>query len=69
MQKTIVPIIVWLGFDPFRPVQNHKQRGNIQTCLMMNRKGSRQCQRIEVQSKETPVVEVAIWFDAHTRLV
>ena len=21
--KTIVPIIVWLGFDPFRPVQNH----------------------------------------------
>ena len=23
MQKTIVPIIVWLGFDPFRPVQNH----------------------------------------------
>ena len=25
MQKTIVPIIVWLGFDPFRPVQNHKQ--------------------------------------------
>ena len=22
-QKTIVPIIVWLGFDPFRPVQNH----------------------------------------------
>ena len=24
MQKTIVPIIVWLGFDPFRPVHNHK---------------------------------------------
>ena len=23
VQKTIVPIIVWLGFDPFRPVQNH----------------------------------------------
>ena len=23
MLKTIVPIIVWLGFDPFRPVQNH----------------------------------------------
>ena len=22
-QKTIVLIIVWLGFDPFRPVQNH----------------------------------------------
>ena len=22
-RKTIVPIIVWLGFDPFRPVQNH----------------------------------------------
>ena len=21
--KTIVPIIVWLGFDPLRPVQNH----------------------------------------------
>ena len=19
----IVPVIVWLGFDPFRPVQNH----------------------------------------------
>ena len=27
-QKTIVPIIVWLGFDPFRPVQNHRRRGN-----------------------------------------
>ena len=25
MQKTIVPIIVWLGFDPFRPVHNHKR--------------------------------------------
>ena len=24
MQKTIVPIIVWLGFDPFRPVHNHR---------------------------------------------
>ena len=23
VQKTIVPIIVWLGFDPFRPVHNH----------------------------------------------
>ena len=23
MQKTIVPIIVWLGFDPFRPVHSH----------------------------------------------
>ena len=23
VQKTIVPIFVWLGFDPFRPVQNH----------------------------------------------
>ena len=22
-KKTIAPIIVWLGFDPFRPVQNH----------------------------------------------
>ena len=26
VQKTFVPIIVWLGFDPFRPVQNHKGR-------------------------------------------
>ena len=26
MQKTIVPVIVWLGFDPFRPVQNHTGR-------------------------------------------
>ena len=26
MLKTIVPIIVWLGFDPFRPVQNHMHR-------------------------------------------
>ena len=26
MQKTIVPIIVWLGFDPFRPVHNHIRR-------------------------------------------
>ena len=24
MQKTIVPIIVWFGFDPFRPVHNHR---------------------------------------------
>ena len=23
VQKTIVPIIVWLGLDPFRPVHNH----------------------------------------------
>ena len=30
-------------------------RGNIGTCPMLNRKGSRQCRRIEVQSKETPL--------------
>ena len=24
VQKTVVPIIVWLGFDPFRPVHNHR---------------------------------------------
>ena len=26
MLKTIVPIIAWLGFDPFRPVHNHTKR-------------------------------------------
>ena len=26
-RKTIVPTIVWLGFDPFRPVQNHTDHG------------------------------------------
>ena len=25
--QTIVPIIVWLGFDPFRPVHNHISSG------------------------------------------
>ena len=24
-QKTFVPIFVWLGSDPFRPVENHTQ--------------------------------------------
>ena len=30
-----------------------QQHGNIETCLVLNKKGSRQCPKIEVQNKET----------------
>ena len=38
----------------FSPSTRQQQRGNIETCLMLNKKGSRQCRRIEAQCKETP---------------
>ena len=34
-QKTIVPIIVWLGFYPFRPVQNHTRRMDTSSTTQM----------------------------------
>ena len=45
-QKTVVPIIVWLVLDPFRPLQNHmtalhiEQNGpvlNILSCMLSRR--------------------------------
>ena len=39
------------GVAVFSP--STQQHGNIGTCLMLNKKGSRQCRRIGVQSKET----------------
>ena len=35
------------------PSTRQQQRGNIETCLMLNKKGSRKCRRIDVRSKET----------------
>ena len=37
----------------FSPSTRQQQRGIIETCFMLNKKGSRQCSRIAVQSKET----------------
>ena len=32
-QKTIVPVSVWLGFDPFRPDENHRRRQTVPTAI------------------------------------
>ena len=45
VQKTIVPIIVWLGFDPFRPVQNHKTRAAVPQGASQSKRGRMERER------------------------
>ena len=43
--------------------RQQQQHGNFGTCLMLNKKGSRQCRRFGVQSKETSMVRCsAAWL-------
>ena len=55
MQKTIVPIIVWLGFNPFRPVHNHLAQilSNIADPVFLLEKVSRKFCR-DLDGEEVP---------------
>ena len=55
-EKNCFGIIEWQAVreaaSRFHPKHTQQQHGNIETCLMLNKKGSRQCRWIEVQSKD-----------------
>ena len=56
-EKNCFGMIEWKALreaaSRFFPKHTAQQHGNIGTCRLLNRKGSRQCRRIKAQSKET----------------